>query len=172
MKKAQALPVNNLLTVVMALVFAGVLLAATVMIMDQGFSSNFRTTETTAENFTLRDNGTYTFSKSNFFGSIDDFALYNWSAAGVANRVELSIGNYTVTYSTGTVVVDTGSEYNGTIVQAEYTYWTGNQAFNATEDILGAQTEVGDWLSLVVIVAIAAIVILIIMQFTKGSSKR
>ena len=54
----------------------------------------------------------------------------------------------------------------------EQEFDTGSVAENATLDALGAIDEIGDWLDLIVIIAIAAIIIGLVSMFGMAGGRR
>lgn len=154
---------NSLIVIVTAIVIAALFLVAGVIVLDE-MEEEFTTqqTATANQNFTLAQ-ADYALAQD----QLTSYTLYNETRAHT-----LHANNYTVDTDAGTIRF-VSNEFNNTPVSLDYTYYYESWSSNATISALSATVEIGDWLDLVVIVAIAVLIISIVVLIAgKRSSTR
>ena len=167
---------QDMYPIVMILVTVGILLGigATIQsnIQDQ---SGFTTDVFLANDSLTLINGT---AVALDFGEIQSGMICFNQTVGAGTPI--GSGNYTATtgnlrddgtYTVGTVLLSSGTQWNNTAISCNYTYDAPTVAYNATGKGIGALFDFSTWFAIIVVILAAAIIVgLVVRSFSRRTS--
>lgn len=156
---------KTLQTIAIIFVIIGIVLGIGILVLEE-FEDEMATTTTTVVNETVQFSSTGTYVLKNYTTAniycYDDFTIVNvWN---VTAGVPISAGNFS--YNEYGKVWNITADLGGNIWNVTYTYNSATgEACKSVETTVTSVNEIPGWLSIVIIILIAGIILVIVFKF-------